>query len=44
MKTFAKIAAVAGIIVLVILLVINGLQMPEIAEGEEPTKAQSVII
>ena len=44
MKTFAKIAAVAGIIVLVILLVINGLQMPEIPEGEEPTKAQAVII
>lgn len=44
MKTFAKIAAIAGIIVLVILLVINGLQMPEIPEGEEPTKAQAVII
>lgn len=44
MKTFAKIVATAGIIILVILLVINGLQTPEIPEGEEPTKAQALII
>lgn len=44
MKTFAKIVVVVLVIVLIVAAVIGFIETPVIAEGEEPTKAQALIL